>query len=92
MLEDPIKLATGYSLIPAHEVMKPSGPKISLILTLAIVIRLRLGICLALYSPVGFASSALRAGVPSPVSDIDANPEAMGEHGFYFKAGDVSDF
>jgi hypothetical protein len=61
--EDLIKLAAGYSLIPAHKVMKPSGPNISVTLALAILAGLSLGICLTRYTPVGLIPSALRAGV-----------------------------
>ncbi len=62
--EDLIKLAAGYSLIPAHKVMKPSGPNVSVVLALAILAGLSLGICLARYTPVGLIPSVLRAGVP----------------------------
>ena len=62
--EDLIKLAAGFSLIPAHKVMKPSGPNISVVLALAILAGLSLGICLARYTPVGLIPSALRTGVP----------------------------
>jgi ABC-type multidrug transport system fused ATPase/permease subunit len=61
--EDLIKLATGHSLIAAHMVMKPSGPDIPLILTLAILGGLSLGISLARYTPIGFVRPALAAGV-----------------------------
>src|SRR5260370_6464514 len=61
---DLIKPAAGYSLIPAHKVMKPSGPNVSVVLALAILAGLSLGICLARYTPVGLIPSVLRAGVP----------------------------
>jgi capsular polysaccharide biosynthesis protein len=61
--EDLIKLATGYSLIAAGKVMKPSGPNIPAILTLAILAGLSLGICLARYTPIGFFRPVLTAGV-----------------------------
>jgi capsular polysaccharide biosynthesis protein len=61
--EDLIKLATGHSLIAADKVMKPSGPNIPAILTLAILAGLSLGICLARYAPIGFVRPALTAGV-----------------------------
>jgi capsular polysaccharide biosynthesis protein len=60
---DLIKLATGHSLIAADKVTKPSGPDIPAILTLTILAGLSLGICLARYTPVGFASPAATAGV-----------------------------
>jgi capsular polysaccharide biosynthesis protein len=61
--EDLIKLATGHSLIAADKVMKPSGPNILVILTLATLAGLSLGICLARYTPIGFVSPALTAGM-----------------------------
>jgi capsular polysaccharide biosynthesis protein len=60
---DLIKLATGYSVIAADKVMKPSGPDIPSILTLAILAGLSLGICLARYTPIGFFRPALTRGV-----------------------------
>jgi uncharacterized protein involved in exopolysaccharide biosynthesis len=58
-LEDLMKRSAGYSLIPANKVMKPSGPNIPAILTLAILAGLSLGICLARYTPTGFVLPAL---------------------------------
>jgi hypothetical protein len=43
--------------------MRPSGPNIPAILTLAILAGLGLGICLARYTPIGFFRPTLTAGV-----------------------------
>jgi uncharacterized protein involved in exopolysaccharide biosynthesis len=51
--EDLIKLAAGHSLIAAHKVMKPSGPDVPTIMTLAILVGLIMGFCLARYTPIG---------------------------------------
>jgi capsular polysaccharide biosynthesis protein len=75
--EDLIRLTARHSLIAAQPVMKPSSPNIPLILTLALLVGLSVGLCLARYTAVGPVEQALATALRIVVAAAYAVPDGI---------------